>query len=105
MYKLAFFVPPSHLEVVKTALFNAGAGRIGGYEQCCWQCLGTGQFRPLPGSQPFIGSVDTLEQVPEWKVEMVVADEHLAATVAALKASHPYETPAFDVWRLEDVAL
>ncbi|WP_109514036.1 YqfO family protein [Pseudomonas ovata] len=102
MYKLAFFVPTSHLEPVKSALFAAGAGRIGDYDHCAWQVPGQGQFRPLDGSQPFIGQGGVVEQVEEWKVELVVADEHIRAAVAALKLSHPYETPAYDVWRLED---
>ena len=102
MYKLAFFVPTSHLEPVKSALFAAGAGRIGDYDHCAWQVPGQGQFRPLDGSHPFIGQGGVVEQVEEWKVELVVADEHIRAAVAALRLSHPYETPAYDVWRLED---
>ncbi|TRX73195.1 Nif3-like dinuclear metal center hexameric protein [Pseudomonas mangiferae] len=103
MYKLCFFVPETHLEAVKRAVFAAGAGRIGAYDQCAWQVLGQGQFRPLEGSKPYLGETDTLERVAEWKVEMVVADELIHAAVKALKASHPYETPAFDVWRLSDL--
>lgn len=101
MYKLAFFVPPSHVEQVKSALFAAGAGRIGAYDSCSWQVLGQGQFRPLDGSQPFIGQAGEIEQVEEWKVELVVADELIQQAVAALKHSHPYETPAYEVWKLE----
>jgi len=103
MYKLAFFVPPSHVEQVKNALFAAGAGRIGAYDCCSWQVLGQGQFRPLDGSQPFIGHAGEVEQVQEWKVELVVSDELIRQAVAALKNSHPYEVPAYDVWKLEDI--
>ncbi|WP_223112860.1 YqfO family protein [Pseudomonas syringae] len=102
MYKLAFFVPPSHVDEVKSAVFSAGAGRIGAYDQCSWQVLGHGQFRPLNGSQPFIGQNGAVESVEEWKVELVVADELIQQAVTALKQSHPYETPAYEVWRLED---
>ncbi|EXF94856.1 hypothetical protein HK44_028425 [Pseudomonas fluorescens HK44] len=102
MYKLSFFVPQSHVEVVKGAVFAAGGGRIGAYDHCSWQVLGLGQFRPLDGSQPFIGQAGLVEQVEEWKVELVVSDELIGAVVAALKQSHPYETPAYEVWRLED---
>ncbi|OUM06817.1 NGG1p interacting factor NIF3 [Pseudomonas syringae] len=102
MYKLAFFVPPSHVDEVKSAVFAAGAGRIGAYDQCSWQVLGHGQFRPLNGSQPFIGQNGAVESVEEWKVELVVADELIQQAVTALKQSHPYETPAYEVWRLED---
>ncbi|TDV46432.1 hypothetical protein EC919_11124 [Pseudomonas graminis] len=103
MYKLAFFVPPSHVEQVKNALFAAGAGRIGAYDCCSWQVLGQGQFRPLDGSQPFIGQAGEVEQVQEWKVELVVSDELIRRVVTALKDSHPYEVPAYDVWKLEDI--
>ncbi|MFG0412650.1 NGG1p interacting factor NIF3 [Pseudomonas sp. zjy_8] len=102
MYKLAFFVPASHVEVVKAAVFAAGGGRIGDYEHCAWQTLGQGQFRPLDGSQPFLGQTGQVEVVEEWKVELVVADERVAQVVAALKQSHPYETPAYEVWRLAE---
>ncbi|MEQ7917893.1 YqfO family protein [Xanthomonas sp. WHRI 1810A] len=102
MYKLAFFVPPSHVEQVKSAVFAAGAGRIGAYDCCAWQVLGHGQFRPLDGSQPFIGQAGKIEQLEEWKVEMVVADDLIHQAVAALKHSHPYETPAYEVWKLAD---
>jgi hypothetical protein len=103
VYKLAFFVPPSHVEQVKGAVFAAGAGRIGAYDCCAWQVLGQGQFRPLDGSQPFIGQTGQVEQVQEWKVEMVVADDLIQQAVAALKHSHPYETPAYEVWKLAEV--
>ncbi|WP_409317701.1 NGG1p interacting factor NIF3 [Pseudomonas sp. KCJK9016] len=102
MYKLAFFVPDSHVEVVKDAVFAAGGGRIGDYDHCAWQVPGSGQFRPLDGSQPFIGEAGRVERVEEWKVELVVDDELIRGVVVALKASHPYETPAYEVWRLED---
>ncbi len=103
MYKLCFYVPDSHLEAVKSAIFAAGGGRIGNYDSCCWQVLGQGQFRPLSGSRPFLGETGVVEWVEEWKVEMVVADELIHAAVKALKQAHPYETPAFEVWRLSDL--
>ena len=100
MYKLAFFVPASHVDVVKAAVFAAGGGRIGDYDHCAWQTLGQGQFRPLDGSQPFLGQTGQVEVVEEWKVELVVADGLVAQVVAALKQNHPYETPAYEVWQL-----
>jgi hypothetical protein len=103
VYKLVFFVPASHVEVVKAAVFAAGGGRIGAYDHCAWQTLGQGQFRPLDGSQPYLGQTGQVEVVEEWKVELVVADELIAQVVAALKTSHPYETPAYEVWRLVDI--
>ena len=103
MYKLGFYVPDSHLEVVKQAMFAAGAGRIGNYDSCCWQVHGSGQFRPLAGSNPHLGQQGQVERVDEWRVELVVTAELLKAVVAALRASHPYEEPAFDVVQLVDV--
>ncbi|MDY7559252.1 YqfO family protein [Pseudomonas sp. 10B1] len=102
MYKLCFFVPQSHVDEVKNAVFAAGAGRIGAYDHCSWQVLGQGQFCPLDGSQPFRGIRGEIEQLQEWKVELVVADELIAHVVVALKQSHPYEIPAYEVWRLAD---
>ena len=90
------------VEVVKAAVFAAGGGRIGDYDHCAWQTLGQGQFRPLDGSQPFLGQTGQVEVVEEWKVELVVADDLIAQVVAALKQSHPYETPAYEVWRLAE---
>ncbi len=103
MYKLVFFVPVDHAETVKEAVFNAGAGRIGDYGCCCWQVLGSGQFKPLEGSDPYIGSQGKLEVVEEYRVEMVCDDRRIKEAVHALKRAHPYEEPAYDVWRLEDV--
>lgn len=103
MYKFVFFVPESHLEHVKSAVFAAGAGRIGNYDQCCWQVPGHGQFRPLAQANPYIGTNGQLETLLEYRVEMVCADECIPAVVAALRTAHPYEEPAFDVWRLVDV--
>lgn len=97
MYKLTVFIPDAALEAVKTALFTAGAGTIGNYEQCCWQVQGMGQFMPMAGSEPHIGRQDTLATVEEWRVEMVVKKEVIQAVIKALKQAHPYETPAFDV--------
>lgn len=102
MYKFVFFVPESHLDAVKSAVFAAGAGRIGNYDSCAWQVRGEGQFRPLPGSTPYIGTRDQLTSVVEYRVEMVCADEFIQPALAALRASHPYEEPAYDIWRLCD---
>lgn len=103
MYKLCYFVPESHLEETKNALFLAGAGRIGDYDSCAWQCKGQGQFRPLDGSEPFLGQSGTLEKVSEYKVELVCEDSVIRPAIAALKLAHPYEEPAYEVLRLENL--
>jgi hypothetical protein len=95
MFSLVFYCPDSHVEAVKTAVFAAGAGRIGAYDQCCWQTLGRGQFRALDGANPAIGSLGVLEHLDEWRVEMVVDAGRVEDVRAALLKSHPYETPAF----------
>ena len=96
MLKLIYYVPESHLESTKLAIFEAGAGGIGHYEHCAWQVLGIGQFKPVKGANPFIGELDTLEQLPEWRVETIVPEEKAVQVAKALKASHPYEEPAFE---------
>ena len=101
MYKLCFYVPVTHVDVVKQAVFAAGAGRIGNYDSCAWQVLGEGQFRPLAGSSPFLGEQDRVESVAEYKVEAVCEDALIHDVITALKAAHPYEEPAYQVWRLE----
>ncbi len=103
MFKVCVFVPENDAERVKQAMFEAGAGRIGDYDSCCWQTLGEGQFRPLEGSSPSIGQQDRIETVAEYRIEMVCADEHINDAIAALKSNHPYEEPAYDVWKLEDI--
>jgi hypothetical protein len=102
MYKICVYIPVEAVEIVKQALFEAGAGRIGNYDSCCWQTDGTGQFRPLENSNPTIGSQNVVEKVKETKVELVCEDELLEDAIKALRESHPYEEPAFDVWKLEN---
>lgn len=97
MVSLVVYVPESHLEEVKQAMFNAGAGRIGNYDSCCWQTKGTGQYRPLPGSDPYQGETGKLEKAEEWKVELVCAPDLVPEVVTAMRKAHPYETPAFHV--------
>lgn len=103
-YKLCFYVPEDHVEAVKRAVFAAGAGRIGNYDCCAWQVLGQGQFRPLEGSDPFLGAQGKVEKVDEYRVEMICAEDSLRGAVAALREAHPYEEPAFDIWKLESLA-
>lgn len=102
MYQLCFYVPATHLDTVKQALFAQGAGRVGNYDCCAWQTLGQGQFRPQAGSQPFCGQLQTLETVEEYKVEMVCQESCLSQVIEALHQTHPYETPAYSLWQLED---
>lgn len=97
-FRLDVYVPDSHVEAVKTAIFEAGAGSFGNYDSCCWQTEGTGQFRPLEGAHPFRGEPGRVEHAKEWKLEFVVEEAVLGAVLDALKESHPYETPSFQYW-------
>lgn len=101
MYKLCFYVPLDHAEAVKAAIFAAGAGRVGNYDSCAWQVQGRGQFRPIDGADPFIGDIGVVEYVDEMKIETVVEDDKVRGVVEALKAAHPYEEPAWQLWKLE----
>jgi hypothetical protein len=102
-FKIIFYVPVNHADTVKKALFEVGAGKIGNYDCCSWQVLGQGQFRPLSGSQPFIGNKNQIEIVEEYRVEIICEDCILKPALQALKAAHPYETPAYEVYQLIDV--
>ncbi|MDC7124857.1 MAG: NGG1p interacting factor NIF3 [Spirochaetales bacterium] len=95
MYQLIFFAPVGFEEKIKEALFAAGAGKYNDYDKCCWQCLGKGQFRPLEGSEAFIGNTGTLEKVEEYRIEMLCQEQYLKKAIEALKESHPYEEPAY----------
>lgn len=95
MIHFAFYVPKTHLEVVKHALFEAGAGKLGNYDQCSFDIQGIGQFRGLDGSDQFLGKKGLLERVEEVKVEMVCEESLMEEIILTLKRVHPYETPAY----------
>ncbi|MGZ8801455.1 MAG: Nif3-like dinuclear metal center hexameric protein, partial [Mycobacterium sp.] len=99
--KWVVFVPAQNAAAVRTAMFSAGAGQIGDYSQCSWSVAGTGQFLPIDGATPAIGSVGTVEQVAEDRVEMVAPASQRAAVLAGLRSAHPYEEPAFDIIALQ----
>ncbi|PYH43148.1 uncharacterized protein BP01DRAFT_358905, partial [Aspergillus saccharolyticus JOP 1030-1] len=105
-YKLIFFVPHSHLDVCKDAVFATGAGTYPGgkYSKCCFQTPGTGQFLPGEGANPAIGSVGDVEHVEEMKVEiMCVGRTIMLQAVEALVKAHPYEQVAYEVYKMENV--
>jgi dinuclear metal center YbgI/SA1388 family protein len=99
-YKLVYFVPESAAEAVSAAVFDAGAGRIGAYSSCSFRSPGTGTFFGEAGASPAVGERGRLERVDELRVETVVPIACVAPVLAALRASHPYEEPAFDLVRL-----
>jgi hypothetical protein len=98
--KLVWFVPADALEATRSAVFDAGAGRIGEYEHCSWYTAGTGTFLGGEGTDPAVGERGREEHVPELRVETLVPADLVAEVVAALRAAHPYEEPAFDLYPL-----
>ncbi|KAF1837974.1 hypothetical protein BDW02DRAFT_565478 [Decorospora gaudefroyi] len=106
-FKLIFFVPPSALSACKSAIFTAGAGRFpgaGGYTEVCFTSRGTGQFKPGDAANPHIGKVGELEELDEFRVEVMCMGKDTAVkAVEALKKAHPYEEPAYEVYKMEDM--
>ncbi len=98
--KWVTFVPVEHTDAVRAALFDAGAGRIGDYSQCSWSVTGAGQFLPGAAATPVIGAPGALERVVEDRVEVIAPARLRTRVLAALRAAHPYEEPAFDVLAL-----
>jgi hypothetical protein len=102
LYQLVFYIPVDHAELVKQALFKLGVGRYQHYEHCCWQSLGQGQFRALSSAKPFIGRAGKTELVEELRVEMLCLGTLIKDAIKVLTDTHPYETPAFHVIKLEN---
>lgn len=98
--KLVVFVPESHLGDIEKALADSGAGVIGKYSHCTFQLAGTGTFQPLPGAEPYAGRVGEVERAPEIRVEAVVEGWRVQQVVKAVRAVHPYEEMAYDVYPL-----
>lgn len=97
-YKVVVFVPMSHVETVKAAMFEAGGGAQGAYHSCAWSVTGTGQFCPQDDARPYLGEVGQLETVEEARVEVLVDRAALHAVVDAMLKAHPYEEVAYDVF-------
>ena len=95
--KWVIYVPPEYTEAVRAAVFGAGAGQIGDYSCCSWSVTGIGQFLPHDGATPAIGTVGQLQRLAEDRVEVIAPARRRADVLAAMRAAHPYEEPAFDV--------
>jgi hypothetical protein len=102
-FKLVWFVPADALDATREAVFDAGAGRIGDYERCSWYTAGTGTFLGGEETEPALGERGREEHVPELRVETVVPEELVEDVVDALRAAHPYEEPAYDLYPLADL--
>jgi dinuclear metal center YbgI/SA1388 family protein len=100
LYKLVVFVPHEHTETLRSALASAGAGVIGNYTECSYELRGEGTFVGGEGANPTVGERGRLERVNETRLEMVCSEEALGAVATALRKTHPYEEPAWDIYPL-----
>jgi len=98
--KIVVFVPETHADVVRQAVGDAGAGKIGNYTHCSFSSKGKGRFIPTNGAKPTIGRVGALETVDEERIEFVCEKSNLEKVISAMKKAHPYEEIAFDVYPL-----
>jgi len=101
--KLVVFVPLSHTDIVRQALGEAGAGKIGNYDFCSFSSRGTGRFRGNEKSNPTVGVANKYEVVEEERIEVVVPREILKKVIEKVKLVHPYEEVAFDIYPLENL--
>jgi dinuclear metal center YbgI/SA1388 family protein len=101
--KWVVYVPAENAEAVRAAIFGAGGGHIGDYSHCSWAVAGMGQFLPHEGASPAIGRVGSVEHVAEERIEVIAPAGLRAGILAAMRAAHPYEEPAFDVFALAPV--
>ena len=102
MYKLNYYVPLDAKEKTKQALFDIGVGKFDNYENCSFETLGQGQFKPVANANPAIGKLDTLEVLQEYKVELICGDALIKEAVKILKKVHPYEVVAYEVFQIEN---
>lgn len=101
--KWVVYVPTEHADAVRTAMFGAGGGQIGDYSQCSWSAPGTGQFLPHEGASPAIGTVGSVEHVAEDRVEVIAPAARRRDLLTAVRAAHPYEEPAFDIFSIAPI--
>lgn len=99
--KLVVFVPDTDLQKVSDAVFAAGAGVIGQYNECSFRLAGTGTFYGTDSTNPVVGQKGRREEVSEWRLEVVVPENQVAGVVSAMRKAHSYEEPAFDVYPLK----
>ncbi|MFA9290243.1 MAG: Nif3-like dinuclear metal center hexameric protein [Solirubrobacteraceae bacterium] len=103
LLKLTTYVPINYLEKVKDALFNAGAGELGDYKNCSFNVKGMGSFKPLEGSTPFLGEINTTHFEEGFELTMVLTTYKEKNVIAALLANHPYEEIAYQITELKNL--
>ena len=99
-YKLVVFIPREYYHQVKDAIWEAGAGFIGNYSHTSFRSKGTGTFKPLAASDPFLGKRDELTEVEEIRFETIVTERSLQEVIKTMLAAHPYEEVAYDLYPL-----
>jgi len=100
--QLTVFVPKAYTENLKEALFSAGAGNIGFYDECSFTINGNGTFRPIEGSNPFSGKKNIRENADEDMVSVIFEGYKQGQVIAAMKATHPYEEVAHQIYSLDN---
>lgn len=100
LLKVVVFVPLTHIDVVRQAIGDAGAGRIGNYSHCTFSSVGKGRYKPLEGAKPAIGEVGKYEEVEEERVEFVCPKDKVKTVIKAIKRVHPYEEVALAIYPL-----
>lgn len=100
--KLEVFVPTQNVEDVKNAIFKAGGGEIGNYNECSFQTVGKGNFKPLANSNPHIGKINEREHIEEVKIELIFTKNKEKNILAALFKAHPYEEVAYQIIPLKN---
>ncbi|MFA4890458.1 MAG: hypothetical protein WC587_02380 [Candidatus Paceibacterota bacterium] len=103
LVKIVVFVPEANADIVRKAIGDAGAGKIGNYSFCSFSSKGVGRFLPEKGANPAIGEKNKLELVNEERIEVVCSREKLKEVIEAIKKVHPYEEVALDVYPLEEI--
>jgi hypothetical protein len=101
-YKLIIHSPLTHSEIIRDALGEIGAGKVGNYDFCSFSHSGTGRFRGSANSNPSIGVAGELQEVKEESIEVVMEESILRLAIEKIKVVHPYEEPAYEVYKLED---
>lgn len=100
LVKIVTFVPDTHVDAVRSAMAKAGAGTIGAYTECSYTIEGEGTFRPSDAANPFSGKRGKLNVEPEIRIELQAPEAQVGGIIAALRAAHPYEEVAYDVYPL-----
>ena len=104
IYKVVVIVPVANAHEMRRVIGEVGGGKIGNYSHCSFSTKGIGRFKPLDGAHPAIGEVGKLEEVEEERIEFVCREDALKGVLVVIRKVHPYEEPAIDVWKLEDIS-